>query len=275
MRPALPSPSLVVACLALAIALGGSAVADQRSDERRATAAKARPAGKVIKARSLTERQVKASSLTGRSVRNDSLTGADVDEGSLGAVPLAAAAASASRARRADSAEAADRAQHAGSADVAASATRADRADRADVAALAEALAPAAQPALVRVARGGQVVLGARGAIQLIARCLMPNGPSDAATLAVVSLDATADGQVYTSVRRGANHDFDANEPLVALTDTEVSENQDSPRLDGWEQGNGFTLYDPATGASTTGDVLAGARIFGARDCVFGVRFGG
>jgi hypothetical protein len=91
-----PSPAMVVACLALFVALGGSALA----------------AAPLI-----TGAQINNGSVTGRDLRNNSVKGADVAEASLGRVPSAATALTA---------------QTASSASAAASAANADRLDGKD-----------------------------------------------------------------------------------------------------------------------------------------------
>ena len=66
-----PSPAMVVACLALLVALGGTAIA-------------AKPL--------ITGKQIRNASVTGLDLRNNSVKGADVLESSLGPVPSAASA---------------------------------------------------------------------------------------------------------------------------------------------------------------------------------------
>ncbi len=70
-RRRLPSPSMVVACVALVVALGGTSYATISIS------------GKDVRNSSLTGRDVRNSSLTGRDVRNRSLTGRDVKNRSL------------------------------------------------------------------------------------------------------------------------------------------------------------------------------------------------
>ena len=97
-----PSPAMVVACIALAVALGGTSYAAIR-----------------VPAKSVGAKQLKKNAVTSPKVKNNSLTGADVRESTLGGVPSAA---------NATHAAAADDATHAAAADNAAHATTADRA---------------------------------------------------------------------------------------------------------------------------------------------------
>jgi hypothetical protein len=87
---------MVVACLALFVALGGTAIA----------------AAPLI-----TGKQIKNGSVTGLDLRNNSVRGADVVESSLGPVPSAATAASALSANTANTANAANTANSAANAD--------------------------------------------------------------------------------------------------------------------------------------------------------------
>jgi hypothetical protein len=73
-----PSPAMVVACIALAVALGGTSYAAIR-----------------LPAKSVGTRQLKRNAVTSPKVKNDSVTGADVLESSLGQVPTAASATTA------------------------------------------------------------------------------------------------------------------------------------------------------------------------------------
>lgn len=83
-----PSPAMLVACIALFVALSGSALA----------------AG--LAKNSVTSKQVKNSSLTGSDIKNESITGSDVAESKLGKVPSAGTADSATSAGTASSANA-------------------------------------------------------------------------------------------------------------------------------------------------------------------------
>jgi hypothetical protein len=106
-----PSASLVIACLALFVALGGVGYAA-------ATIGSA-----AVVDNSLRSKDVRNNDLRGKDVRTNTLKGADVDESSLGKVPSAAnadAAATAAHATNADNATNAANAvnaQNAGNAD--------------------------------------------------------------------------------------------------------------------------------------------------------------
>lgn len=105
-----PSAAFIISCLALAAALGGTAVAAGLIT------------GKQIKDRSITGRDLKSNTITGRVAANlsgrdilsDSLDGTDIAENQLGTVPRAR---SASQADVADRATSAARADSAGTAD--------------------------------------------------------------------------------------------------------------------------------------------------------------
>ena len=77
----LPSPAMVVACVALVVALGGTSYAATR-----------------LPANSVGTKQLKRGSVTGVKVKRDSLTGAQINESRLGTVPTATQAASATSA---------------------------------------------------------------------------------------------------------------------------------------------------------------------------------
>jgi hypothetical protein len=96
----LPSPAMVVACAALAIALGGTAWAA------------------TLPRNSVGTAQLKRNAVTSVKVRNNTLTGADINEGRLGRVPSAARANTAARADIANSASNAASATSANSAPV-------------------------------------------------------------------------------------------------------------------------------------------------------------
>ncbi len=68
-----PSASLVIACLALFVALGGGAYAAAKLDKN-----------------SVTSKQVKNASLKGKDLKNDTLSGKQINEAKLGQVPSAA-----------------------------------------------------------------------------------------------------------------------------------------------------------------------------------------
>src|SRR5262245_17256837 len=71
-----PSPALVVACLALLVALGGTSYAASQ-----------------LPANSVGSKQLQKGSVTSIKVKNNSLTGRDIKESTIGVVPMAAMAA--------------------------------------------------------------------------------------------------------------------------------------------------------------------------------------
>jgi hypothetical protein len=89
----LPSPAMVVACIALAVALGGTAWAA------------------TLPRNSVGTAQLKRNAVTSIKVRNNSLTGADIVESRLGRVPSATRANTATSATTADSATTANSAR--------------------------------------------------------------------------------------------------------------------------------------------------------------------
>jgi hypothetical protein len=91
-----PSPAMVVACIALAVALGGTSYAATKL-----------PAGSVG------TKQLKKNAVTSPKVKNNALKGADVLESSLAQVPSAASAESAANATNATHATNADHATNA------------------------------------------------------------------------------------------------------------------------------------------------------------------
>jgi hypothetical protein len=93
-----PSPALVIACLALFVALGGTVVAATKID------------GKTIQVRSLPGNRLIVGSLPGNRVADHSLKGSQIQVDTLGEVPSAAHATSADSARHAETATAADHA---------------------------------------------------------------------------------------------------------------------------------------------------------------------
>ncbi|MBS1844019.1 MAG: hypothetical protein JST53_06325 [Actinobacteria bacterium] len=97
----LPSPALVIACLALFVALGGTVLAATKIDGRR------------IEVRSLPGNRLEVGSVPGNRIETGSLKGSQIQVGTLGQVPSAVHADSADSARRAQTATAAD---HAGDA---------------------------------------------------------------------------------------------------------------------------------------------------------------
>jgi hypothetical protein len=81
LRRCLPSPAMVVACLALLVALGGTGYAAIK-----------------LPANSVGTKQLKRGAVTGVKVKRNALTGTHINESRLGLVPLAATAGSASTA---------------------------------------------------------------------------------------------------------------------------------------------------------------------------------
>lgn len=86
-RRYLPSPAMVVACIALAVALGGTSYAAIK-----------------LPRNSVGTAQLKRGAVTGIKVKRNSLTGVQINEGRLGRVPSAAVADTAASAATADSA---------------------------------------------------------------------------------------------------------------------------------------------------------------------------
>jgi hypothetical protein len=80
---------MVVACVALTVALGGTSVAAIQALPRNSVGAK------QLKRNAVTGPKIKANAVTGAKVANNSLTGADINEGRLGTVPSATTAGSA------------------------------------------------------------------------------------------------------------------------------------------------------------------------------------
>jgi hypothetical protein len=103
MKLRLPSPSLVISCLALAVALGGTSYAVTRL-----------PASSVgpqqLKAKAVTRAKLNDDAIVGAKVARDAIRGTDIAESSLGTVPSALRAGDALRAAQADHAAAADHA---------------------------------------------------------------------------------------------------------------------------------------------------------------------
>jgi hypothetical protein len=93
-----PSPALVIACLALFVALGGTVLAATKID------------GKTIKVKSLPGNRLKVGSVPGNRIAPHSLLGSQIRVDTLGEVPSAAHAGSADTARHAQTATAADHA---------------------------------------------------------------------------------------------------------------------------------------------------------------------
>ncbi len=90
----MPSPAMVVACLALLIALGGATYAAGIVPGANTVGAK------QLKKSAVTAPKIAKNAVTGAKVQDDSLTGADVLESSLGKVPSAASADSAANVGR-------------------------------------------------------------------------------------------------------------------------------------------------------------------------------
>lgn len=93
-----PSPALVIACLALFVALGGTVLAATKID------------GKTIEIKSLPGNRLEVGSVPGNRIAPRSLKGAQIKVDTLGEVPSATHADSADSARRAQTATAADHA---------------------------------------------------------------------------------------------------------------------------------------------------------------------
>jgi hypothetical protein len=94
-----PTPAMVVACIALTVALGGTSVAAINALPRNSVGAK------QLKKNAVTNPKIKANAVTGAKVANNSITGADVNEASLGAVPSATSATNATNAASAANAD--------------------------------------------------------------------------------------------------------------------------------------------------------------------------
>jgi hypothetical protein len=97
-RRRLPSPALVIPCLALFVALGGTVLAATKIN------------GRTIKVKSLPGNRLEVGSLPGNRLVPGSLTGNQVDASTLAQVPDAAHATAADEARHAKTAVAADHA---------------------------------------------------------------------------------------------------------------------------------------------------------------------
>jgi hypothetical protein len=103
-----PSPALVIACLALFVALGGTVLAATKIDGR--TIRVASLPGNRLTVRSLPGNRLRPGTVAGNRLVPGSVKGADIDASSLGPVPSAQHADSADTARRAQTATAADHA---------------------------------------------------------------------------------------------------------------------------------------------------------------------
>ena len=89
-----PSPAMVVACIALAVALGGTGYSA-------ITLPKNSVGTKQLRKNAVTGLKVKANAITSPKVAANSLTGADINEATLGIVPSATNATTATTAGRA------------------------------------------------------------------------------------------------------------------------------------------------------------------------------
>jgi hypothetical protein len=97
----LPSPSMVVACLALTVALGGTGYAAIKLPRNSVGSAQLRKDSVVatkLSARSVGPQKLQNNAVTNRSVKDGAVTGAKVDESTLGKVPSAANADAAANA---------------------------------------------------------------------------------------------------------------------------------------------------------------------------------
>jgi hypothetical protein len=88
---------MIVACISLTVALGGTSYAAIKLPKNSIGA-------KQLKKNAVTSLKIKANAVTSPKVKNNSLTGADVNEASLGTVPAATNATSATNATNAASA---------------------------------------------------------------------------------------------------------------------------------------------------------------------------
>jgi len=127
-----PSPAMIVACIALAVALGGTSyaavqlpknsVGARQLKKNAITAPKIRRnavTGAKVLNNSITGAKVLNNSITGAKVLNNSITGADVNEATMAQVPSAANASHATSADQATSASSAVTAATAGTANTA------------------------------------------------------------------------------------------------------------------------------------------------------------
>jgi hypothetical protein len=107
-RPSLPSPALVIACLALFVALGGTVLAATKIDGR-TIRVKSLP-GNRLTVRSLPGNRLQQGTIPGSRLAPGSVKAKQIDVGSLGPVPSATHADAADTARRAQTAIAAEHA---------------------------------------------------------------------------------------------------------------------------------------------------------------------
>jgi hypothetical protein len=103
-----PSPALLVACLALFVALGGTVLAATKIDGR-TIQVKSLPGNRLVVG-SVPGNRLQPGTIPGSRLAKRSVKGDQIDVGTLGQVPSAAHADSADTARRAETATAADHA---------------------------------------------------------------------------------------------------------------------------------------------------------------------
>ncbi len=103
-----PSPALLIACLALFVALGGTVLAATKIDGH-TIRVKSLPGNRLAVA-SVPGNRLRPGTISGSSLAPGSVKGEQIDVGSLGQVPSAVHADSADTARRAQTATAADHA---------------------------------------------------------------------------------------------------------------------------------------------------------------------
>jgi hypothetical protein len=104
-----PSPALLIACVALFVALGGTVVAATKKLDGHTIRVKSLP-GNRLTLGSVPGNRLKPGTISGASLAPGSVKGEQIDAGSLGPVPSAARADFAETARRAQTATAADHA---------------------------------------------------------------------------------------------------------------------------------------------------------------------
>lgn len=104
-----PSPALLIACVALFVALGGTVVAATKKLDGHTIRVKSLP-GNRLTLGSVPGNRLKPGTISGAGLAPGSVKGEQIDAGSLGQVPSAARADFAESARRAQTATAADHA---------------------------------------------------------------------------------------------------------------------------------------------------------------------
>jgi hypothetical protein len=117
-----PSPAMIVACIALAVALGGTSYAAVQLPKNSVGAKQLKKnaiTAPKIRRNAVTGAKVLNNSITGAKVLNNSITGADVNEATMAQVPSAANASHATSADQATSASSAVTAATAGTANTA------------------------------------------------------------------------------------------------------------------------------------------------------------